>query len=273
MTTIQWRNGNWEESTSLEATHEVLTGQGVFETILVKDQVPQFLDLHLARLGNSSEILRIPAPEIEIIKAGLRQLLVTHHSNRGRLRITLFSGTPLPQLMLSLVVMDPRPQSANVIVSPWIRNETSAITGAKAASYAENAVALKWAREKGFSETLFFNTAGHVAEAATSNILIVIDERVITPPLRSGCLPGITRQVLLEQDVVREADIDAEVLNIATAAALLSSTRGVHPINAIGERELDSADETLLNLAVAYEARVAQDKENWTRIPKESRPV
>jgi branched-chain amino acid aminotransferase len=273
MTTIRWRNGIWEESAFLEATQQVLTGQGVFETILVKEDVPQFLDLHLARLRNSSEILGIPTPELEIIKVGLRQLLVTQKRDLGRLRITIFGGTPHPQLMLSLVDMDPWPPSARVNVSPWIRNVNSAITGAKAASYAENAVALKLAREKGFCETLFFNSFGHLAEAATCNIAIVIDGGVFTPPLRSGCLPGITRQVLLEMDAIREVDVDINLLNSAAAVALLSCTRGVQPINAIGERGLDSTDEILLQLVEVYEARVVEDKENWAGLPQEFRPV
>lgn len=267
MTTIVFRNEEWEESVYLEATYEVLTGQGVFETILVKDQVPQFLDLHLARLQNSSEILEIPTPDFDKIADGAVQLLLLHQGNLGRLRITLYRGVPTPQLMLSLVEVKPSLAKVSVNISHLTRNENSAITGAKSASYAENAVALERARENGFTETLFFNNAGQLAEAATSNIVIVVDGEAITPPLSSGCLPGITRQVLLEQGVMREVSIDSGLLERASAAALLSSIRGVQPINVMDERELNSLDETLQDLAAAYEARVAQDKENWAKLP------
>jgi branched-chain amino acid aminotransferase len=245
MTTIVFRSGNWEEHSSLEATHEVLTGQGVFETILVKEEVPQFLDLHLARLKNSCEILGIVPPDSDGITTGIRQLLGSHHDALGRLRITLYGGVPKPQLLLSLVEFTPWPARVSVNISPWTRNVNSTITGAKSASYAENAVALSWARGMNFSETLFFDNAGQLSEAATSNIVIVVDGEAITPPLSSGCLPGITRQVVLESCSVREVSIDEVLLGSANAAALLSSTRGIQPIELFVDRELNSADETL----------------------------
>jgi branched-chain amino acid aminotransferase len=266
MTTMVFRNGNWEESTSLEATHEVLTGQGLFETIFVKNQVPQFLDLHLARLRNSSEILGIPSPDFDKVIVGVEELLLLQEGKLGRLRITLFGGVPTPQLMLSLVEVSTPLAKVSVNISPWTRNEDSAIAGAKSTSYAENVVALNRAKENHFSETLFFNNAGCLCEAATSNIVIIIDGEAITPPLNSGCLPGITRGVLLEQGAMKEASIDARSLNNAGAAALLSSIRGVQPIHLMGERELNSSDKAVQSLIQQYDVRVAQDKENWAKL-------
>jgi branched-chain amino acid aminotransferase len=267
MTTIAFQNGLWQENAFLTPTHEVLTAQGVFETILVKEQVPQFLDFHLARLKRSSEILGITTPESDEITSGIRQLLRSQHDAPGRLRITLYGGVPKPQLLLSLVEFTPWPAHVTVNISPWTRNVNSPIVGAKSASYAENALALNLAREMNYSETLFFNHAGQLAEAATSNIVIVVDGEAITPPLSSGCLPGITRQIILESGSVREASIDDVLLGSASAAALLSSTRGVQPINVLVDRELNSADETLRQLAAVFEVRVAQDKENWAKLP------
>lgn len=267
MTSIAFRNGNWEEQASLEATHEVLTGQGVFETLLIKEQVPQFLDLHLARLKKSCEILGISTPDAAEVTTGIKQLLRAHHDAPGRLRITSYSGEPEPQLLLSLVEFKPWSALVSVNISPWTRNVNSAITGAKCASYAENAVALDLAKKLNYTETLFFNNAGQLAEAATSNIVIVVDGEAITPPLSSGCLPGITRQVLLDESLMREVPIDADLLGQASAAALLSSTRGVQSINVLIEKELNSMDDTLRRLAAVYEIRVAQDKENWAKLP------
>jgi branched-chain amino acid aminotransferase len=267
MTTIVFRNGNWEEFAYLEATFEVLTGQGVFETILIKDQVPQFLDSHLARLRNSSKILGIPSLDSDVVVAGIKQLLLLHEGELGRLRITIYGGAPIPQLMLSLVNVTTSLANVSVNISPWMLNENSAITGAKSASYAENVVALEQAKASGFTETLFFNNAGQLAEAATSNIVIVVDGEAITPPLSSGCLPGITRQVLGELGAIREVSIDSGLLERASAAALLSSIRGVQPINVMGERELNPLDETLQGLIEVYESLVAQDKENWAKLP------
>jgi branched-chain amino acid aminotransferase len=269
---IQWQGGEWVETTVIEANHEVVTGQGVFETLLVSDQVPQFFKLHWERLNNSCERLGVRAPAFSVIWAGFDQLLDGRVCERGRLRITLFGGVPQQLLIMSLVDVEPWPRSASVIISPWTRNANSAITGVKSVSYAENALALKWAKDLGFGETLLFNSAGHLAEAATSNILVVLDGEVVTPPLHSGCLPGITRG-LISEFRVREADIDASGLDRATAAALLSSTRGVQPIDAIGERELDVTDACLRQVMDSYRAQVEQDKKNWARTPKGSRPA
>lgn len=263
MTTIQWRDGNWVKSSFIEATHEVLTGQGVFETILVDEGTPLFLNLHLNRLTNSSEILGIAPPDVNVITAGIHQLLHIHKSQLARLRVSLFGGAPEPTLMASLVAMDPWPTSATANVSLWARNENSAITGAKSASYAENAIALEKAKDLGYCETLFFTSGGHLAEAATSNIVIVVDRKALTPSLSSGCLPGITRAILLELGVVSESDIDTQMLSRASAAALLSSTRGVQPLHGLGDRELNTEDELLAGLVTAHRMRVNQDKENW----------
>lgn len=269
---IQWREHEWIETNLIEATSEVITGQGVFETILVSNQVPLFLELHLDRLNNSRRILELETRGFPAMRGGIEQLLAAHHTNRGRLRITMFGGVPEALLMMSLVDVNPWPSSASVIISPWTRNENSATAGAKSVSYAENALALKWAKDQDFSETLLFNSAGRVAEAATSNILIVVDGEVITPPLHSGCLAGITRGIALELGVV-EADIDANRLDRATAAALLSSTRGVQPIHAIGERELEVSCSHLQRIMDCYRIRVEHEKENWAGPPKESRPA
>ena len=266
MTSITFRSGNWEEHASLEPTHEVLTGQGVFETILVKEKTPQFLDLHLERLRHSSEILAIGISDSEVITGGIKQLLKSHHGALGRLRITLYRGVTSPQLMLSLVDIELSAAHVSVNISPWTRNENSAIVGVKSASYDENVVALDRAKATGFAETLFFNNAGELAEAATSNIVIVVDGEALTPPLNSGCLPGITRQVLLELGVMREVSIDAETLGRASAAALLSSIRGVQPIVRVGERQLNSLDEVLQHLTEVYATRALQDKENWAKL-------
>jgi branched-chain amino acid aminotransferase len=269
---IAWQEGAWIETNLIDARHEVVTGQGVFETVLVSDQVPQFLNLHMERLNNSCQILGLGPPALPVIREGIEQLLDGRITDRGRLRITLFGGLPELLLMISLVDVDPWPESARVIISPWIRNENSAITGVKSVSYAENSLALKWAKDLGYCETLLFNGVGHVAEAATSNVLVVVDGEVITPPLHSGCLAGITRGVILELGV-READIDASGLDRVTAAALLSSTRGVQPIRAIGERKLEVLDARLQQLIDSYRVRAEQDKMNWARPWKESRPV
>jgi branched-chain amino acid aminotransferase len=143
-----------------------------------------------------------------------------------------------------------------------VRNERSAIAGVKTTSYAENVVALEYARERGASEALFANTRGELCEGTGSNVLVVIGGELITPPLSSGCLAGITRELLLEWAAeeglpIVEKDLPIEVLADAEDVLLASSTRGVQPVSVIDGREL-VASEAGLAAAGLYSRRAAQ---------------
>ena len=275
MKIIQWQQGQWVSAETIALTQEVLTGRGVFETILVEDQVPLFLEEHLTRLLNSCTISGLLFPDLDAIRVGVNKLVESHGlAPRARLRVTFFGGD---DLVLSVVDIDAWPPSASVVLAPWTRNAHSAIAGAKSVSYAENVVALDWAQSLGFSEALFLDASGHLSEASTSNIVLVIDEVAVTPGLTTGCLPGITRSVLLELGLVIEAEIDVKDLEQASSAALLSSTRGVQPIRsvAVGGTEwiFDVSCDGLQFIGDSYLARVRLEKESWARLPKESRPT
>ena len=87
-----------------------------------------------------------------------------------------------------------------MVVVPWPRNERSAVAGLKTTSYAENVVALAHATERGAGEAIFANLAGNLCEGTGSNVFVGVDGRLVTPPLSSGCLAGITRELVLEDD-------------------------------------------------------------------------
>ena len=136
------------------------------------------------------------------------------------------------------------PESLTACFSPWPRNEFSPLAGLKCASYSENLIALDQARRKGFDETIFLNTAGHLCEAATANLFLVKDGVLFTPSLASGCLPGITREVVIE--LAGEEGIPCEVgaltladLQAADEVFLTSSTIGAVPLSRLGDRVLD----------------------------------
>jgi len=138
--------------------------------------------------------------------------------------------------MIALPVRETRHAIA-VNLAPWPRNERSPLAGLKCASYAENLVALDHARRAGFQETLFLNTAGHLCEAATANLFLVKNNVLLTPPLESGCLPGIAREV---------------VLALARRCGMETSTATLFPI------ELHTADEVFLTSSINGLVRVSQ---------------
>ena len=133
------------------------------------------------------------------------------------------------------------PTSERVQLSKWTRNENGALTGLKTTSYAENVKALHSAREVGCSEAVFLNTSGWLCEGTGTNIFFIIDGNIATPALSSGCLAGITRQLVLEITEVEERDISLSEASDASEAFLTSSTRDISPISSLGEIMLPEA--------------------------------
>ena len=147
------------------------------------------------------------------------------------------------------------PASASVSVVPWVRNERSAVAGLKTTSYAENVVALAYAKERGAIEAVFGNTRGELCECTGSNVFVVVDGVVITPPLESGCLAGITREVTIEwcrEDGmdVREQTLPLEVRRDADEVFITSSTKDVLAVHAVDERALEPGPVTARAAAV-----------------------
>ncbi len=136
--------------------------------------------------------------------------------------------------------MEPAAASSYAVRVPWPRNERGALAGLKTTSYAENVVALAYARERGAGEALFANLAGHLCEGTGSNVFYVVDGELRTPTLASGCLAGISRALLLEWYGAREVDEPADVLEDAEEVFLVSTTRDVQPLHRCDDRELDA---------------------------------
>lgn len=233
--------------------HGVTVGDGVFETLKVLDGVPFALGRHLRRLALSAAGLGLPAPDADRVRAGVAAVLGAGEPIAfGRLRITVTGGAgplgsdrgdaPPSYVVLASPMMRPEPTAA-VVVVPWTRNERSAVAGLKTTSYAENVVALSHARSQGASEALLANTRGHLCEGTGSNVVLGVGGRLLTPSLSSGCLAGITRELLLEWALsdgllIEEVELGLGDLRSADEVLLTSSTRDVQPVHAVDGRRL-----------------------------------
>jgi branched-chain amino acid aminotransferase len=147
---------------------------------------------------------------------------------------------------------------------PWPRNERAPTAGLKTTSYADNVVALAWAHERGAAEALFLNTVGHVCEGTGSNVFYEVGGALVTPPLSSGCLGGITRELLLEWMAeegtpVREDDHGVTELRAAREVFITSSTRAVQPVRALDGRAYAEAPGPLTRHAAEVFARRAAE--------------
>ncbi|HEX5016139.1 MAG TPA: aminotransferase class IV [Actinomycetes bacterium] len=229
--------------------HGFTVGDGVFETCKVTNGEAFALTRHLRRLDRSASGLGLPAPDHDEIRRGIAELLSVEPP-AGRLRITVTGGPgPLGSdrgdegctITLAVSPESKWEDATSVTVVPWLRNERSAVAGLKTTSYAENVVALDRAHGDGSSEAIFANTVGALCEGTGSNIFLVKDGEIVTPPLASGCLAGITRELVIEWTNAREIDLTMDDLRSADEALLTSSTRDVQPIRQVvwpeGERQ------------------------------------
>lgn len=258
-----------EQATISVFDHGVTVGDGVFETLKVLAGEPLAVSRHLVRLRKSCEVLGLEAPDEKVIRSAIFDVIASEPeaANLGRLRITCTAGTgPLasdrqPGSMTTIIAlkpMQPWPMTTSAIVVPWVRNERSGVTGAKTTSYAENVVALTWAHARGFSEGLFMNTKGELCEGTGTNVFVIRGGRILTPPISSGCLAGITRELLLEWGLVEEAALTMDELSTADEVFLTSSTRDVHPVVTLGDRVWSEPGPETRFVAAQYIRKLAQ---------------
>lgn len=261
--------------------HGLTVGDGVFETCGVADGTAFALSRHLQRLRASARGLGLEDPDEELVRGAVAEVLAAA-PRAGRLRITVTAGLgPLgsgrtPGEPQTVVVVAgppgpvPPPAPARVVRVPWVRNERSPVAGLKTTSYAENVVALARAVEQGADEALLANTVGELCEGTGSNVFVQVGEELLTPPLTTGCLAGITRALVLEWSAdaglpVREATPGElpwsaleDVLARGSGLALTGSVRTTVPVVALDGVPLQVTPLTR-HVVELYADRAAQD--------------
>ena len=272
-----------EEAAVAVLDHGFTVGDGVFETLkTVTDAsvgvVPFAMDRHVARLSHSAAGMGIAMPDPDDVRDALLAVCAANPNlaEGGRLRITLTSGTgPLGSdrnsggsTLVVAAARSPRwPAATTLAVSPWPRNERSPLVGLKSTSYAENVLALARAKSLGAGEALMGNLAGEVCEGTGSNVFVVADGRITTPPLTGGCLAGITRALVIEWCADAGIHIEQRATAMTDLAGaqeifITSSTRDVHPVEAViddtGQRVWVAGDVTRTTTAAqVFAARSA----------------
>lgn len=248
-----WVNGGLRDVEDARVSvldHGLTVGDGVFETAKAEHGRAFALTLHLERLTRSARGLGLPDPDHDEVRRACAEVLAANPVERGRLRITYTGGlSPLgsdrgtdgPTLVVAVGASAERPDTTAAITVPWVRNERGALTGLKTTSYAENVVALARAAERGASEALFANTVGQLCEGTGSNVFVVVDGELLTPPVSSGCLAGITRALTVHWTGATETDLPFDVLERADEVFLTSSLRDVQAVDRVDGRTLPGA--------------------------------
>ncbi len=247
------------------ADHGLTVGDGCFETTAIIRGAAFAMTRHLARLRKSLAGLLIDLPATDAELRAATNDVVAANPGAGIIRITVTAGTgPLgsgrgdgpPTLIIAAGPNRGWGDRAGVVTVPWPRNERGALAGIKSTSYAENVIALARAKAAGASEAIFPNTIGNLCEGTGTNIFVEHEGRLVTPPLSSGCLAGVTRSLVVETSDVDETDVPIEVLAATSEAFLTSSTRDVMAIDRIDDRILEPGPLTAA-AAAAFAERTA----------------
>ena len=240
------------EAARVSALDRGLTvGAGVFETLKVASGRPFAMTRHLQRLARSAAVVGVELPPVDVIRAAAEQVVAANEAAvgpLGRMRITVtagagelsdpYRGTGPATLVVTVTPAQRWPPTTDAVLVSWTRNPESPLANVKSTSYAENAIALAAARSQGFSEALLCNTRSEVCEGTGSNVFLVLEGELVTPPVTSGALAGITRELVLEWVGAHERAVSRAELSGATEIFLTSSTRDIHPVARLGDRNL-----------------------------------
>ena len=196
----------------------------------------------------------------------MAEVLTSHDLPLARVRITITGGTaPLGSergegaatVLVAVASLWDVPPSAAVCVVPWPRNERGAMAGIKTTSYAENVKALAYAKERGCVEAIFPTTTDLLCEGTGSNVFVGIGGRLLTPPLSSGCLAGVTRDLVLEVTDAIEEDLPMAAFLEADEIFLTSTGRDVQPVHEVDGRSYSIDGPLTTGAADAFAALVA----------------
>lgn len=231
-------------------------GDGVFETLRVRRGVPIELDGHLRRLhaGLAALEIRLAWSDADVADA-IAATVAVNAPGDAAVRVTVSRGAPSTRGLLptgwrdvraTLVVQAWRnpgvpaeflERGVRAIVSSARRDPASPLAGVKTVSRAEYVWTKLEADRAGVDDAISLTLDGHVAEATTANLALVMGDALRTPPLATGVLAGTTRDWLLGADgaaaiglAVGEAAFGVEELLGADEAILCSSVAGVVPL-------------------------------------------
>jgi len=243
--------------------HGFLYGEGIYETLRTYDRIPFLFGRHVDRLRESAAMLSLPVPvsdadlrqEVDRTIAGLPdaaelyvRILLTRGA--GELNYSL-TACPAPTLVVIVKPLVPPPAStfdAGIRLSlvSVRRNPRAALDPAiKSNNLLNNALAMQEALQHGADEALMLNVEGEIAEGSQSNVFLVRDGRVETPPLAAGLLAGITREFVMGlcQDLgveCRETTLRPADLEAADEAFITGTTREVTPVVQVDRRTIGS---------------------------------
>ena len=235
----------------------LLSGWGLFTTVRVVEGVPFGFERHWERLERDAGRTHCPFPfEQEAVRAQMAEVLRANEVQEGCARIDAIYNQvgfwrrnekfPKVDLLICSADLPSYREPVRLSLREHGRHAASPLAGVKVIAWLNNVWNLQEAQQAGFDEVVLLNERGEVAECTAANIFCVRDGRVTTPPLAAGCLPGITRGVLLEIGAragapVEERTLLPEDLYSAGEVFISSTNRGMLAVSEINGRKIAAA--------------------------------
>ena len=202
-------------------------GLGFFETILIRDKV-YFLEEHLHRLNKSLETFGFG---FYVSFEAVEKLIQTYFLKNIALKIIATEKNLFAMTRPISYNLETYQKGRKVTISNVIKSSHSKLLTHKTLNFGENILELRKAKESGFDDCLFLNEKGHITESAVANLFIIYKDKILTPPVSDGLLPGIIRQKVIENFTVYEEHITKEQLKSSQGGFLTNSLLGVAAIS------------------------------------------
>jgi branched-chain amino acid aminotransferase len=246
----------------------LLSGWGVFSTLRVAEGVLFAFERHWARIARDAAAFHVPLPDDpEHLRRRLLDLVAANQAYNSTLRLVIvrngggmWAGPSTGAAFDVIALTTDSKEWGDGVKLAYVeqaRHAACPFAGNKVLSWAMNLTWLESAQARGFDEVILLNERGEVAECTSANIFATRGNQVWTPPLSSGCLPGITRQVVLEETrssgvrVVEKPLTPAE-LEASDEVFITSTTRNLLPVLEIEGRKMGRAVDARQALQKAF---------------------
>ena len=226
-------------------------GLGLFETILLYKGKPVFLDEHLARINKSITDLEL---KIEKLKKDEVFQYLNNNKNTPEYEVLKIVLSEKNRLFLKreyTYTEKDYQKGFSLNISKVRRNENSIFTFHKTLNYGDNILEKRKSKKLGYDEPIFLNSKNQITEGATSNIFVVVENKIYTPKLSCGLLNGIVREYIISNYDIIESEIDLEFLDNADEIFLTNSLFGIMPVNNL-EKKVFKSQEISKNILQNY---------------------
>ena len=252
----------------------LICGWGLFTTVRIVSGEAFAYERHWRRLEKDAALTRLPLTySSSKVRVQLQEVIRANKVEDGCARIYLVwnnvgfwkSDEKMPDVDLVITSADVPgyPETLRIAVREHGRHAASPLAGVKTTSWLSSVWAVAEAQREGFDEVLLLNERGEVSECTAANIFAVKGDKVLTPPLNSGCLEGVTRGVLSEVAAeagtsVVEQTLRLDDLYTADEVFITSTNRNVIGIREIAGRKIGNGTTGAVTnrLDVAFDAFV-----------------